>query len=72
MKGRERREQEQRARNAAVWPEQNRRIERLAQETLPLNDHFARGNGIWLEQLLQYVCALERRVAQLENRKEAP
>lgn len=58
--------------NQRDWAQrQAPRIDTYAQQATPLTDHLAQG-GYPTEELIYAVCALERRVTQLENRKEAP
>lgn len=54
-------------RHRELWPEEDERIALLAAGTTPLNDHFAQGLPLQLGPLMRYVCALERRVADLEQ-----
>jgi hypothetical protein len=52
------------------WPRQTKWIEELAQEGgTPLNHWFAQGKPMLAETVLQHICALERRIATLEEDK---
>jgi len=64
----ERWEQQKRERRER-WPEEEEAIQQLAELRTPLNDRFASGLGVGQGQLLRYICALERRVAELEEKR---
>jgi hypothetical protein len=57
-------------RHKAEWPAADERIEQLAQQSTPLNDHFAEGYAVHNSMLMHYIAALERRIARLESTNE--
>jgi hypothetical protein len=62
------RRREERLRRSRFWDEiESDAIEELARDRQPLNDRFADGEGIFPEEILRYVAALERRVDRLEH-----
>lgn len=60
----------ERARNRDIWPHEDKRVEELASQVTPLNDRLETGQSIHPGVVLRYICALERRVARLENKSD--
>jgi len=51
------------------WPSEDAKVAALAEQGTPLNDLFQKGYPVHPAALMRYICALERRVRELEENR---